>query len=269
MKQVTFIGGGNMARALAQGLRRTMPATVIHVVEPSTAQHNGLQGVADRIVLAPDRQLVAGSDLVVLAVKPQSMATACAALTPCLAGELVLSIAAGTPIEQIARWLGGHRRIARSMPNTPALVGQGMAGLFVPATLQAHDADRAEALLAACGQVMRVDSEAALDAITAVSGSGPAYVFHWIEAMTTAAENVGFSPEDASRLVLATLRGALALAEQSDESPATLRERVTSKGGTTAAALDVLTQRAVTSAYVAAVAAARRRAEELARFPQD
>ncbi|MFN3629472.1 MAG: pyrroline-5-carboxylate reductase [Casimicrobiaceae bacterium] len=263
--QLTFIGGGNMALALAAGIRRRQPDTRIHVVEPWSEQHARWSSLADSIRIAADRSLVAGSDMIVLAVKPQVMAEACAALVPHLEGELILSVAAGSTIRRLSAWLGGHMRIIRSMPNTPALIGEGMSGLYAPPTVSAGDTALAATLLAACGDVLQVAEESALDAVTAVSGSGPAYVFHWIESLTSAAEAVGFSPDEAKRLVMKTLRGALSLAEQSSEPPAVLRERVTSKGGTTEAALAVLAERGVSDAYIAAIEAARRRAETLGR----
>lgn len=263
--QVTFIGGGNMALALAAGLRRAQPDARIHVAEPWTEQHGRWSSLADRIGIAADRALVSDSDVIVLAVKPQVMAEACINLAPHLTGELILSVAAGSPIRRISGWLGGYTRIIRSMPNTPALIGEGMSGLYAPPTVSAEDTAVAATLLASCGDVLQVAEESVLDAVTAVSGSGPAYVFHWIESLTCAAEAVGFGPEEAKRLVMKTLRGALSLAEQSSEPPAILRERVTSKGGTTAAALAVLAERGVTDAYVAAIDAARRRAEALGR----
>jgi pyrroline-5-carboxylate reductase (EC 1.5.1.2) len=266
MELISFIGGGNMARALANGLKRQYPGLRIHIVEPVLAQHAALTGLADAIATQPSRAFLAGSDAIVLAVKPQTMAEACTALASCLSGELVVSIAAGTTLARLRAWLGGHDRLVRTMPNTPALLGAGMSGLYAPEHLPAADVRLASELLAACGKVLRVDSEADIDAITAVSGSGPAYVFHWLEAMFKAAETVGFKPEDARLLVLQTLRGALLLAEQSEEPPSVLRERVTSKGGTTAAALALLSERGVAEAYVAAIKAARQRAEELSRL---
>ncbi len=263
--RVTFIGGGNMALALAAGIRSAQPEARIHVVEPWVEQHGRWSSLADAIGIASDRALVSGSDVIVLAVKPQVMAEACAALAPHLTGELILSVAAGSPIRRISAWLNGHTRIVRSMPNTPALIGKGMSGFYAPPTVSAEDTALAASLLAACGDVLQVAEESTLDAVTAVSGSGPAYVFHWIESLTRAAEAVGFGPEEAKQLVMKTLRGALCLAEQSSDPPAILRERVTSKGGTTAAALAVLAERGVTDAYIAAVEAARCRAEELGR----
>ncbi len=266
MQLISFIGGGNMARALAQGLKRQYPGLRIHIVEPVVSQHTALAGLADAIATQASRDFLVGSEAIVLAVKPQTMAEACQALAPCLDGELVVSIAAGTPLARISAWLGGHTRLVRCMPNTPALVGAGMSGLYAPEHLPTHDVRLATQLLEACGKVLQVAHEAEIDAITAVSGSGPAYVFHWLEAMFQAAEAVGFEPADARLLVLQTLRGALLLAEQSEEPPSVLRERVTSKGGTTAAAIAVLTERGVSDAYVEAVKAARKRAEELARL---
>ncbi|TAG66000.1 MAG: pyrroline-5-carboxylate reductase, partial [Burkholderiales bacterium] len=178
---------------------------------------------------------------------------------------LILSIAAGLRLAAMQDAAGAHARIIRAMPNTPALVGQGITGVFAPASLSQNDIDTAMQLMRACGDVIRVDDEAMIDAVTAVSGSGPAYVFHWIESMIAAAKNVGFNDADARKLVLATLKGATTLAESSDESPATLRERVTSKGGTTAAALAVISERGVQQALIDAVAAARDRGQELGK----
>ncbi|MCS6997437.1 MAG: pyrroline-5-carboxylate reductase [Casimicrobiaceae bacterium] len=264
MQRITLIGGGNMACALAAGLRKAEPALEINVVEPHPEQAARIAPLCRQVVAQSERALIEGADAVILAVKPQVLPEACAQLKPHLNGELIISIAAGTPIARIAQWLGGHNRIVRTMPNTPALVGQAMTGLFAPSHLDAADVAIATRLLEACGRVLRVDDEARLDAVTAVSGSGPAYVFHWLESMLAAAESVGFTPEEAHELVMTTLRGSLTLAENSGESPATLRERVTSKGGTTEAALAVLAQHDVSAAYVAAVQAALRRARELA-----
>jgi pyrroline-5-carboxylate reductase len=263
VKKICFIGGGNMASAMLTGLRRSHPALDCHIVEPLAEARDKLTGAGVTLHAAPSRALVAGADAVVLAVKPQVLKTACAQLLPHLDGELVVSIAAGVRITTMARWLGQHSRIVRTMPNTPALIGQGVTGLFAPPSLAAADVATATELMQSTGMVLAVDREALIDAVTAVSGSGPAYVFHWIESMLAAAQDAGFSAADARTLVLGTLKGATALAQASDEPPGVLRERVTSKGGTTAAALDVLNQRGVADAILQAVRAANRRGTEL------
>lgn len=255
-----------MASAILAGLVKANPAIDRHVIEPFTETREKIAATGARVYDVPTRGAVEGADAVVLATKPQTLREACAQLAPQLSGELVVSIAAGTTVSSIANWLGGKTsRIVRTMPNTPALIGKGITGVYAPATLPASDAETAMELMRACGKVIRIDDESMIDAVTAVSGSGPAYVFHWIESMIAAAKNVGFSDEDARTLVLATLNGATALAEASEESPATLRERVTSRGGTTAAALAVIGERGVQQALIDAVAAARDRGRELGK----
>lgn len=263
MKKICFVGGGNMASAMLAGLRKRYPDLACHVIEPYAPAREKLRGLGVVVHEAAARAAVQDADAVVLAVKPQMLAQVCGELLPHLGGELIVSIAAGTRSETIMRWLGGHARVVRTMPNTPALIGQGITGLYAPATLAAADVATAMELMQSTGAVVRVESEAMIDAVTAVSGSGPAYVFHWIESMLAAAKGVGFSDADARTLVLATLKGATALAEASDESPAVLRERVTSKGGTTAAALAVIGERGVQQALIDAVRAARDRGAEL------
>ncbi|MCZ2135782.1 MAG: pyrroline-5-carboxylate reductase [Burkholderiales bacterium] len=266
MNKVCFVGGGNMANAMLSGLRRQQPTLTCHVIEPFAAAREHLASLGVTVHESACRDAVQGADAVVLAVKPQVLREACAALRPHLAGELIVSIAAGARIASIARWLGadsGAARIVRTMPNTPALIGQGITGLYAPEAMAEADVATATALMRSTGAVVRVTDEAMIDAVTAVSGSGPAYVFHWIESMLAAAKGVGFDDADARTLVLATLKGATALAEASDESPAVLRERVTSKGGTTAAALAVIEARGVREALIDAVRAARDRGAEL------
>jgi pyrroline-5-carboxylate reductase len=266
MKKISFIGGGNMANAIIAGLKKAQPTLEIHVVEPFAEARERIAQTGARVYASPTREAVEQADAIVLATKPQTLKDACTQLAPHVNGELVVSIAAGTTIASIAAWLGAKTsRIVRTMPNTPALIGKGITGVFVPATLSIDDVETAMRLMRSCGDVVRVDDEAMIDAVTAVSGSGPAYVFHWIESMIAAAKNVGFNEADARTLVLATLKGATALAETSDESPATLRERVTSKGGTTAAALTVIEERKVQQALIDAVQAARDRGRELGK----
>ena len=263
MKKICFVGGGNMAGAMLAGLRKKHPALDCHIIEPFAEAREKLAALNVMVYPAAVRAAFADADAVVLAVKPQVLEQVCGELLPCLDGELIVSIAAGVRISTLARWLGGHARIVRTMPNTPALIGQGVTGFFAPDTLPVADVATATELMQSTGVVLRVDSELMIDAVTAVSGSGPAYVFHWIEAMLAAATDAGFNDADARTLVLGTLKGATALAEASGEPAGVLRERVTSKGGTTAAALNVLNERGVADAMLQAVRAAKRRGAEL------
>ena len=264
---IAFIGGGNMAGALIGGLVRAgrAPAEIL-VVDPGEAQRAKLQAdFGVRTQAAADAAL-AGAALVVWAVKPQLFAVAAAPCAPHVAGALHLSVMAGIRSETIARACGlalGTAHIVRSMPNTPALIGRGIAALVATPAVTATERALVERVLAPTGQTLWVAREADLDAVTALSGSGPAYVFYVVEAMVAAAVEMGLSPEQGQRLALATFDGATALAMQSTESPATLRERVTSKGGTTYAALQSLQADGVGPAFVKALKAAQQRAREL------
>jgi pyrroline-5-carboxylate reductase len=266
---IAFVGGGNMAGAVIGGLRASgVAADRLLVVEPFAeararlaAQH-GVQALEHA-----DARLAAAST-VVWAVKPQVFAEAAAAAAPWVGGALQLSVMAGVRIAAIEAALGqaaGRGRVVRSMPNTPALIGRGIAGLVAAPTVSPAERAWVETLLAPTGQTRWFEQEAALDAVTALSGSGPAYVFYVVEAMMRAAEAMGLSADDGKRLALATFDGAAALAAASPLHPAELRAQVTSKGGTTAAALAVLEERGVGAAIEAAVRAAQRRAEELGR----
>jgi len=264
---IAFIGGGNMASALIGGLVRAgrAPASIL-AIDPGDAARAKLQAdFGVRTQPAADAAL-AGAGLVVWAVKPQLFASAAAPCAAHAAGALHLSVMAGIRSDAIARAMGvvpDAARIVRSMPNTPALIGRGIAGLFATPAVNATERAQVEAVLAPTGQTLWVDREADLDAVTALSGSGPAYVFYWLEAMVAAAEQMGLSAEQGKRLALATFDGATALAAQSDEPVGTLRERVTSKGGTTFAALESMRGDAVAEAVVRAVRAAQQRAAEL------
>ena len=265
----TFIGGGNMAAALIGGMRARGAALAgMRVVEPAAEARARLAASHPGLALFPatTRDAVAGAALVVLAVKPQQMRAAAQALAPHLAASpapVVLSIAAGIRLADLARWLGGHGRLVRAMPNTPALVGKGISGIYAPSTVDAAGRALAAAVLDAVGEQVWVDDEAMLDAVTGVSGSGPAYVFYFLEALEEAARDLGFSPQDARRLAYATFAGAMALAQASPEEPAVLRAQVTSKGGTTERALATMEADAVKAKIVAAVRAAAARAGEL------
>lgn len=258
-----FIGGGNMAGALIGGmLRDRQQPGDLHVVEidaPRRAQLEREFGV--RTSAGPDVALAA-SDVFVLAVKPQQMREVCAALKPFVRGQLIVSIAAGIRAADIARWLGTDC-IVRAMPNTPALVGLGITGLAaLPGTTAAQRAV-AERILRAVGNVVWFDDEARLDPVTALSASGPAYVFYFIEALIRAGREMGFTDEQARQLAIETVVGAAHLARDATEPPEVLRARVTSRGGTTAAAIASMEAAGVGASIVAAVQAANRRATEL------
>jgi pyrroline-5-carboxylate reductase len=265
----TFIGGGNMATALVGGLvARGVADADFHVVEPSAeararmvARHPGVKAHAECT-----RDALADATLVVFAVKPQQMRAAARAVAAQISsgpGPVVLSIAAGIRLADLGRWLGGDHRLVRAMPNTPALIGKGISALYAGREVDAPARALAAAVVEAAGEVFWVGEEAMLDAVTGVSGSGPAYVFYFIEALERAARELGFDGADARRLAYATFAGAVALAEASPEEPATLRAQVTSKRGTTERAIAVLEGGAVAATIVAAVKAAAERAREL------
>jgi len=262
-RSVAFIGGGNMAAALIGGLRKSgTPAARILVIEPSAAQRQRLLdefGVTART--AADAAL-ADAALVVWAVKPQFFAEAAAPCAPFVGGALQLSVMAGIRSQAIAR-ASGSERVVRSMPNTPALIGRGIAGLYAREAVGATERAQVEALLAPTGATLWVAREDDLDAVTALSGSGPAYVFYLVEAMMAAAVKMGLSEVQGRTLALATVDGATQLALQSPLRPAELRSQVTSKGGTTHAAISSMEAAGVAAAVVTAIVAAQRRAAEL------
>jgi pyrroline-5-carboxylate reductase len=240
--KITFIGGGNMASALIGGMKkRGFSAAGIQVVEPvAEARERLTNSFGVRCTPVLDAAAL-NCEVLVLAVKPQHMRDALAPLRDRFAGQLddqlVVSIAAGLRLADIGRWLGGHRRLVRTMPNTPALIGAGITGLCADASVDREGRETAEKILSAVGRTVWIEDEAQMDAVTAVSGSGPAYVFYFIEAMDQAARNLGFPAEAARLLTVETFLGAARLAENSSDPVSLLRERVTSKGGTTEAAL--------------------------------
>ena len=268
---ITFIGGGNMATALAGGLAaKGFAARRMKVVEVLPDARRRLADSLGVATFDAPAQAAPYGDVVVLAVKPQQMREAARAVAPHLRDELVLSIAAGIRLADLGRWLGGYPRLARCMPNTPALIGLGVTGLYARPEVAPAQRAHAQAVLEAVGEVIWVDDEAMLDPVTAVSASGPAYVFYLIEALERAAREVGFDEAAARRLAIGTFRGAAELAARSPEAPATLRERVTSKGGTTERALASLRGDKVDEAILRAVRAANERARELGdEFGQD
>ncbi len=240
---IAFIGGGNMARGIVGGLvaRGVAPST-IRVAEPVADVREALAAEFGVQVVADAASAASGAATWVLAVKPQVLRGVCEALAPAAAAcaPLVVSIAAGISSAQLSRWLGGGApAIVRAMPNAPALLGAGVTGLYATDAVDADARARAQALLASAGATVWVDDEALIDAVTAVSGSGPAYVFLLAEAMQAAARAEGLAPNAADTLVAHTLLGAARMLIESGEDAATLRRRVTSPGGTTAAAIAV------------------------------
>ena len=262
--KITFLGGGNMANALIGGLLNTgFAAADIAVIEIGAEGRARLQqAYGVRCYAAPEAAAL-DCDVVLLAVKPQQMREACTPLLPYLKQQLIISIAAGLRLADLSRWLGGYDRLVRTMPNTPALIGAGVTGLYALPAVSEAERIGTERILQAVGTTLWIADEAQMDAVTAVSGSGPAYAFLFIEALQQAAADLGFSPEQARQLSIETALGAAKLAAQSDEPASILRERVTSKGGTTEAALRTMAERGVKDGIVAGILAADARGREL------
>ena len=260
---LVFIGGGNMASAMIGGLiKQGTPAQRIHVVEPFEEARLRLQ---QQFGLSPVAQADASlqhAGLAVWAVKPQIFKEAATQTQAFLPHALHLSVAAGIRSSSIAQSLGTER-VVRAMPNTPALVGLGQTGLFARPAVTAADRAWIEQVIATTGASLWVDDEALLDAVTAISGSGPAYVFFFIEAMVEAGVQMGLTEAQAKQLAVGTFVGASALASSASEPPAVLRERVTSKGGTTYAAITSMQDSQVQQLFQQALRAAQHRAKEL------
>lgn len=265
---ITFIGAGNMAEALIRGMLAQDPFAPgqLRVTDIDPARRAYFENTYGIAAWADNAQAVAGAHAVVLAVKPQQMVSLLQGLASHWTdGQLVVSIAAGLPAARIEAELPATVRVVRVMPNTPALVGRGVHAIGPGTRATAEDTKRVATWLGASGQVVHV-TEAQMDAVTAISGSGPAYVFYLMEAMQTAAASLGLEPEMARDLVIGTVAGAAALWEASpDQSAADLRARVTSKGGTTAAAMAVLDEAQVQQRWVEAMQAAYQRARDLAQ----
>jgi pyrroline-5-carboxylate reductase len=262
-QRVAFIGGGNMASALIGGLVQSGHApSAIQVVEPFQTQADKLRAQFGVQVEPGAGPALAGASLVVWAVKPQLFQQAARPCAEHVKGALQLSVMAGIRSAAITAATGSER-VVRTMPNTPALIGRGMSGLFASPVVTPAERAQVEQLLAPTGELLWVEREEQLDAVTALSGSGPAYVFYFVEAMMRAGTELGLSPDQARRLAVGTFAGAAALAAQSPEPPAQLRANVTSKGGTTHAAITTLDERGVMDAFVAALHAAAQRAREL------
>lgn len=262
--KIAFLGGGNMASALIGGLlARGLDAASISVIEVSPAARARLSarhGV--HVSVGPD-SATQESDTLVLAVKPQDMQRALASLGGRMQAKLVISVAAGLRLADLSRWLGGHTRLVRCMPNMPALINAGITGLYARPEVSRSERERAAHILAAVGEVVWVEDETLLDPVTAISGSGPAYVFWFIEQLALGGEKLGLAPEVARKLALHTVLGAARLAAQSNEAPGALRAQVTSKGGTTEAALRVFAEERLAERVLRALEAASRRAAEL------
>ena len=261
---VVFIGGGNMADALVGGmLKNGFAPGQLRAVEVDGAARRRLSEKYRIECVAESRGAIRGGEVVVFAVKPQQMQEAArfSGLKPNV--NLVVSIAAGVTLSTLAGWLGGHAKLVRAMPNTPALIGAGVAGLYALPGVSQAERNQAEAILGAVGGTVWIDDEALMDAVTAVSGSGPAYVFWFIEQLANSGVALGLEPATAKKLALQTVLGAAQLAAQSADSPAVLRERVTSKGGTTEAALKAFEEQKLAERFLRAVEAARDRGAEL------
>ncbi|MDY7573745.1 pyrroline-5-carboxylate reductase [Actimicrobium sp. CCI2.3] len=261
---LSFIGGGNMANALIGGLHaRLGAAATIHVVDPNA---DALSKLAQQFGVSTSTQMdasLAASAVILLAVKPQHMKEAALQLAPHLTDQLVISIAAGIRSADLSRWLGGHGAIVRCMPNTPALIAQGITGMVASAGVSAEQRAIADTVLQAVGATVWLDDEALIDSVTAVSGSGPAYVFYFLEAMQQAAQELGLTAEQGKTLALSTFAGATQLAAQSPDPIAVLREKVTSKGGTTYAALTSMESAGVKQSIITAMKAAADRGKAL------
>jgi pyrroline-5-carboxylate reductase len=265
--KIAFIGGGNMAAALIAGLANKLTtAADIHVVDPNANALARLRTQYGVTTASAIDASVSGAEVIVLAVKPQSMREVAAQLLPCLNAlkqPLVVSIAAGIRGADLSRWLGGYGAIVRCMPNTPALIGMGITGMVAAASVSERQKTMADDILKAVGTTVWLDDEAKIDAVTALSGSGPAYVFYFIEAMQQAGGELGLSAEQGTQLAMATFAGAAQLALRSAEPVSLLRERVTSKGGTTYAALTSMEDSGVKAAIVKAIQAAAHRGKEM------
>jgi pyrroline-5-carboxylate reductase len=261
--KIVFLGGGNMATALISGLlSKGIAANNILSVDISEEARSKLDAIGVRTAAAYEDSGF-NPDVVVFAVKPQNLkivVDSCAALLP---KSLIITIVAGIQTSTIAEWLGGHQRIVRVMPNTPALIKAGISGLFAPQTLDSRDRDMAEEIISAVGKCVWCDEESKIDAVTALSGSGPAYVFYFIEALEKAALEFGFDAEASRAFAIETFLGSSRLAARSDDPPSVLREKVTSKGGTTAAALASFASDQLSELFIKGVKASEARAQEL------
>jgi len=276
-KVITFIGAGNMTRSLIAGLVEDKTELKIRIADPDDAQLQAIQtNWKDISAFTDNLQAIENSDIIVLAVKPQIMQKVCEPLQEALSGQdaLIISIAAGIGINSLNQWLVGERKreednplpIVRCMPNTPSLVQSGMTGLYANQQVSDEQRDMAESILRAVGSTLWLSDEDKLDAVTAVSGSGPAYYFLVMEAMQNAAQKLGLSAEESRLLVLQTAFGAAKLALETSDDASMLRQRVTSKGGTTEAALKELMDGGLPDLFEKALKAAENRSKELKKL---
>ncbi|MFL0796291.1 MAG: pyrroline-5-carboxylate reductase [Cellvibrionaceae bacterium] len=268
---IAFIGAGNMASSIIGGLvQKGLPARKITASDPSTSHLDGLKQQYGINTTDSNANAVKDADVIVLAVKPQVMKLVCGELQSALNENtrkkpLIISIAAGIPMESYSRWLGSDLAIVRIMPNTPALIRCGAAGLYANENVSDQQRQQATDIAGACGLALWVDSEDLIDAVTAVSGSGPAYYFLVMEAMIDAGVNLGLTPDTARQLTLQTALGAAQMAVSSDVPPSQLRENVTSKGGTTAEALRSFEDNKLRAIFTEAMQACADRGKEMAR----
>ncbi len=264
---IGFIGGGNMARAIVAGLLRSgHPAEGLKIADPSQPQRTLLANLSPQIEVSADNDRVAAqSDVLMLAVKPQLMETVIAQLGPRQPAQLVVSVAAGLTLKRLGAWLGQATALVRVMPNQPALVGAGMAVLVASENVSAAQRSQADYIMRATGEAGWVDDELLIDAVTAVSGSGPAYFYLLMEVLEEWAAEQGIPAELARQLAINTARGAGMAARETGIAPAELRASVTSPGGTTAAAISALEQAGLRAIFRDALNAARERSLELGR----
>lgn len=262
--KIVFLGGGNMAKALVQGLReKGTLARDLTIIDPDEAARDRFSKMSiTALQHISENEL--GADVFVLAVKPQTLREALSSTSGLSRHALVISIVAGIPISSISKWLDGKTRIIRVMPNTPSLIQAGVSGIFAGEDVTPDDREVAEKIVGSVGRYIWCAEESLIDLVTAVSGSGPAYVFYFIEALESVAIEMGLDKESARLLAIETFLGSARLAARSDESPKTLRERVTSRGGTTAAAIQIFEQGNLAKLISSAVRRAKSRASELA-----
>ena len=260
--KLAFIGGGNMAYALIVGLKnKKVTMSNIVVIEHDASKWEQLEQLG--VQVSAELDSVRHCEGIVLAIKPQQLPALSKMLAPLLTSQLVISIAAGIRLDDLSRWLGNYPTIVRAMPNTPAQIQAGVTGLFAMPDVSKKHISLADQILKAAGSTIWLDSEQKLDAVTAISGSGPAYVFYLIEALQTAAQELGLTDIEAKQLSVATFKGASLLADASKTPINTLREQVTSKGGTTEQGLLSLEQSQVKQAIILAAQKAYQRAKSL------
>lgn len=264
-QKIGFIGAGNMARSLIGGLISSgVKSENLFATDPNDDIRTALANDFSINTVSDNQQIVDECDVIVFAVKPQILKTVATSLEP-KSSALYISIAAGIPSESLDNWLGTNKAVVRTMPNTPSLVLSGASGLFANAQVSEAQKETAESILRAVGVTVWVEKETQLDAVTALSGSGPAYFFMVMEAMEKAGEELGLPADTARLLAIQTGFGATKLALEVDEDPATLRKNVTSPGGTTEQAIKTFEEQGLIEMFSKAMTAARDRAEELAK----